>query len=244
MSFGAYHPFPKRRGGGKPRLKVFHEALNAARGTAIDASDSTSVAWVENLAYSRAIVMDGIGANEKLANQRDPDRMTDMIPRWEAIFGIRPSPTATDRDRRDAIRKRFQRFLSASSIHSKILNVLRNELGSFFVAIEYMSASVVTPTVPDASYPWGVVSPGAPWSSGVAHILVLMTKPIGATEGDFYSAASKVLPAIDGILPSWVSVNWYRKPAIGVAITVSGGPSQGGFYLDNPANLDNNVLSV
>lgn len=244
MSFGGYHPFPKRRGGGKPRLKVFHEALNAARGSAIDASDPTSVAWVENMAYARALVFDGVGTNEKLGNQRDPDRMTDMLPRWEAIFGLRPAPTATQRERRDAVKARFQRFINASAIHSRILAILKRELGAFFSAIEYIDITNAVVRVPDATYPWGTVSSGAPWMSTVAHILVLMVKPAGATEGDFYNAAAKVAPALDGVVPAWVKFSWYRAPLAGPSINVSGGPSQAGFYLDAEANLDNNVFDV
>ncbi len=243
MGLGGFHPYPKRYGGGRPLLKVMHDALNAARGTAIDAADSTSAAWVENMAYARAIVFDGHGTMERLGNQRDPSRMTDFIPRWEGIFKIIPSPTATDSERRAAIRARFRRFLDASALHSRVESALRAAIPTYFSAIEYISYANAVIHVPDASYPWGTVVNGYPWTSTTAHLLVLLVKPTGATEGDFYNAAAKVPPILDAILPAWMTFDWYRRPAGGPAVNVSGGPSQGGFYLDDPHNLDNNVFS-
>lgn len=243
MGLGGFHPFPKRYGGGRPLLKVLHDSLNAARGTAIDANDSTSIAWVENMAYARAIAIDGHGTTERLGNQRDPARMTDFIPRWEGIFKIVPSPTATDQERRAEIRVRFRRFLDASAIHYRVESALRTALGSYFSAIEYISYANAVIHVPDTSYPWGTVASGYPWTSTTAHMLVLLVKPDGASEGDFYTAAGKVPPILDALLPAWMTFNWYRRPTDAPPITVSGGPSQGGFYLDSLANLDNNVLS-
>jgi uncharacterized protein YmfQ (DUF2313 family) len=242
--FGGYAPYPRRFGVGRPRLQIIHDVLNAGRGTALDASNQDTIAWVENMAYARAICFDGYGTNDRIANQRDPDRMTDMLPRWEKICGITPAPGATDRDRRLEVRKRFRRFLDASALHSRLFTRLKEELGPVFGAIEYIDPSIATIYVPNATYPWGTVQPGYLWYSTVCHILVLLVKPDSYTEGDFFAAASKVLPAVDSLLPAWVSLNWYRKPSTGAPVNVSGGPSQAGFYLDNPANLDCNCLSV
>lgn len=243
MGLGGFHPYPKRYGGGRPLVKVLHDSLNAARGTAIDASDSTTVAWVENAAYARAVAFDGYGTTERLGNQRDPSRMTDFIPRWEGIFRIIPAPGATDTERREAIRVRFKRFLDASAIHYRVEAALRNALGSYFGAVEYISYANAVIHVPDTSYPWGTVANGYPWTSTTAHLLVLLVKPSGASEGDFYTAAGKVSPILDAILPAYMTFNWYRRPTDASPVEVSGGPSQGGFYLDSAANLDNNVLS-
>ena len=243
MGYGGHFPYPRRFGGGRPRLKIIHDALNAARGTALDASDSTSVAWVENMAHARAVCFDGYGTNDRLALQWDPDRMTDMLSRWEQILKILPAPNASVPERREAVRARLRRFLDATALHSRILGILTRELGEYFVAVEYISAANAVIHVPDASYPWGSVVSGAPWTSTVAHILVLLTQPGNASESAFYDAAAKVGPALDSILPAWVTFNWYRAPTYGAPVNVSGGPSMGGVYLDNPANLDNNVFS-
>lgn len=240
--YGGYSPYPRRFGGGRPRLRIIHDALNAARGTAIDASNPDTVAWVENMAHARAICFDGYGTNDRLALQWDPDRMTDMLPRWERILKIVPSPTATDAERRRVVKRRWQRFIEAAALHSQIVSRLQAELPDVFVAVEYISIDNAVVHVPDASYPWGTVVAGFPWYSTVAHVLVLLQKPEGYKESDFYAAASKLGPVLDPLLPAWCTWDWYRKPSAGPSISVDGGPSQGGIYLDNDANLDNNVF--
>ena len=244
MSYGGHFPYPRRFGGGRPRLRIVHDALNAARGTALDASNSSTVAWVENMAHARALTFDGYGANERLAMQWDPDRMTAFLGRWEKILGIRPAPGTPDKTRRNEVRKRMRRFIEASSFHSRVVARLQQELGNVFVAVEYIDVSNAVVHVPDTSYPWGTVAAGSPWNSTVAHILVLLQKPTGYSEADFYLAAGKVGPAIDGLIPVWTSWDWYRAPSGGPAITVSGGPSQAGFYCDDDHNLDNSCLSA
>jgi len=243
MAYGGYAPFPKRFGGGRPRLRLVHETLNAARGTAVDASDPDNVAWVENMAYARAITFDGYGLNERLGNQWNPDRMTDMLPRWEAIFGIRPAPDATAKSRRDVLRKRFRRFLDATALHTRIVQTLKAELGDVFVQIEYISYANAVINVPDSSYPWGTVNAAAPWSSTTAVMLVLCQKPAGYSEGDYYAALARATPALDAIMPAWMKFYLYRGPQTYPAVNVSGGPSRGGFYFDDPGNMDNCVFS-
>jgi uncharacterized protein YmfQ (DUF2313 family) len=244
MGYGGYHPFPKKFGGGRPRLRLVHDALNAARGTALDASNSDTVVWVENMAYARAITFDGYGVNDRLGNQRDPDRMTSMLPRWEKILGISPSPTATEKERRDVVKKRRQRFLDATALHSRIQNVMRAELGDVFVQLEYISYANAVINVPDSTYPWGTVNVAAPWSTTTSVMLVLCQKPAGYTEGDYYEAIAKVHPALEQIMPAWMKWYAYRGPQTYPAVSVSGGPSRGGFYLDDPNQLDNCVFSV
>jgi hypothetical protein len=242
MGFGGYHPYPRRFGGGKPALQTFHESLNIQRGSALDASNPDTTAWLENLALMRAIVFDGWHTNQRLAHQWDPRRMTDMLTRWEKILKLRPAPTSTTKARRDAVLERFERFAGIAN-HAKLLKHLDDAVGEVFVGVEYISLSNAVVTVPDGTYPWGTANASYPWSSTVAHILVLLQKPAGYTEGQFYEAASKVGPIIDAISPAWVTFDWYRAPD-STPITVVGGPSQAGFYLDDEHNLDNNVFDV
>jgi hypothetical protein len=242
MSFGGFHPHPRRFGQGRPFLRVVHDALAAARGTAIDALTPGTVAYVETHAYARALVFDGYGTNERLGNQCDPRRVTDMLSRWEKITGLLPIPTATLHDRRVAVLRRMRRFLHAAAFHSRLHTVLLQELGDFFVAIEYIDINNAVVHVPDVAYPWGTVLDGAPWTSTVYKILVLTQRPVGASESEFYERISKIGPGIDNLLPGPNLFDWYRAPHGGAPVEVSGGPSQAGFYLDDEHNLDNNVF--
>lgn len=246
MSFGGYHCFPKRFGGnkyeGKPLLEVVHQSLNAQRGAAFDTDSETSIAAVETMAWARAITFDGWELNARLGHQWDARRTTDMLPRWERIFKIRPKPGATERERRDELALRWARFGGVSN-HARLTTALSEALGDYFVAVEYISLANAAVRVPDATYPWGSVTPGYSWGSTIAHVLVKLQKPTGATEGQFYEAAGKVVTTLDPIISAFVTIDWYRAP-LSTSVSVSGGPSAGGFYLDDEHNLDNNVFDV
>lgn len=241
MGYGGYHPYPRRFGGGKPALEVIHEDLNAARGSAFDPVEGTYV-WLENMAFARAIYFDGWQTNQRLGHQWDPERTTDMLSRWERIFGIRRDPTKTEYERRVELTLRWQRFGSLAS-HSKLVSELEPRLGEYLYGVEYIDLANAIIHVPDGTYPWGTVADGAPWLSTVAHILVRLQKPAGATEGQFYEQAAKVIPTLDPLVPAWVTLDWYRAPADGAPITI-GNVTAAGFYLDNPHNLDNSIFDV
>lgn len=247
MSHGKYAPYPRRFGGGryngKPLLQVVHESLNSQR-SHFDTEDGTSIVSIEHEAWARALVFDGWEVNARLGNQLDPKRTTDMLPRWERIFKIRPAPGVSGRARRAVLEDRWARFGEITN-HARLTTELAEVLGEYFVDVEYISLDNATISVPDADppYPWGVVTPGYPWRSTVAHILVRIQKPAGATEAQFYEAAGKVALHLDPILNSFCTFDWYRAP-LSTPIDVDGGPSAGGFYLDDEHNLDNNVFDV
>lgn len=242
MGFGGYHPCPRRFGGGRPALQIFHASLNAQRGSALAGDDASSIVWLEDLALMRAIVFDGWHTNQRLAHQWDPRRTSDMLARWERLMKLRPTPGASDGDRRAAILERFERFAGIAN-HAKLLKNLEDVLGEVLVGVEYISLANAVLHVPDNTYPWGTVAPGATWTNSVAHVLVRIQKPDGYTEGEFYEAAAKVGPIVDAIAPAWLTYDWYRAP-LSTPVAVVGGPSAGGFYLDDDHNLDNNVFDT
>lgn len=247
MGYGGYHPYPRRFGGNrynrKPLTQVVHESLNARRGAAFDTENDASIVSIENKAYARAIVYDGWELNARVGLQFDAKRMTDMLPRWESIFKVPVVTGASDRARRAEIAKRWARFGEVTN-HARLTTELAAELGRYFVAVEYISLANAIVHVPDNTYPWGTVVPGVTWSSTVAHILVRLQKPTGATESQFYDAATRVPLLLDPITNAFVTFDWYRAPTGGAPINVSGGPSAGGIYLDQDANLDNHVFDI
>lgn len=105
--FGGYAPFPLRLGQSEAVGKAITDALNRGRGTALDTTEFASPVWVENHAIARAIA-DVWHTNERLSLQTDLSRTT-MLERWEAIFGITPSPTQTARERRAVLAERQSR---------------------------------------------------------------------------------------------------------------------------------------
>jgi hypothetical protein len=240
--FGGYSPFPKRMGGGRPRVETLTKALAADRGDGFDALNRETIAYTIDTAIARALSA-AWGTNQRLAQLWDPRRMSeDILARWEKILALTPladETVASRRDRVEAILARFGQPAWASEITTK----LQAEIGDAFVALETISFDNANILVPDGTYPWGAPG-GVPWSSTVAHILIRLQKPTGWSEGDFYDAAAKVVLVLDPLLPAWVTFSWYRAPDTGVAVDVAGGPSAGGFYLDDEHNLDNNVFDV
>lgn len=238
MALGGFNPYPRRMGGGKPRVQVVLESLAAGRGDAYDGVNRETTVYVENMALARAVSA-AWGTNERLSHCWDPARCgEDILARWEKILGLPSlhSLSSSERRARVAALNRFQH----QARNGDLVELLENNLGDAFVAIEYIPYALAQITVPDGSYPWGTASVTKPWSSSVAHILVRLQKPAGWTEGQFYQAASRVFSLLDPIMPAWATFTWYR--AGDVSSSTPGGPSAAGFYLDNPHNLDNQIL--
>ncbi len=236
MSFGGYHSYPRRFGGGKPRVQVIHESLNAQRGTALDTTISTNVCWIENLALARALDA-AWSVNARLGHQWDPNRTTDMLPRWERIMRLVVPNGTTDVERRQTLAAHWARFGALVNI-GRLSSKLSTLLGDVFVALEFIGYDNAVIHVPDGSYPWGDVVSGAPWYSTTMHMLVRTQVPTGYSEEDYLAAVGPVFPILDGVLPSWMTWTVYRPGPVNYDVT--DGPSAGGFYLDTPHNLGPN----
>ncbi len=237
-AFGGLTPFPKRFGGGKPRAQVILDSLNKGRGTGLDTAAWSSPVYGENVVAARAIAA-AWSTNQRLANIWDSRRMTgNVIPRWEKIRAITPTYGDSDGVRRRRLAA-IEALAGVNPTHQVLSTLLSSALGDVFVALEYISVANAVIHVPDGSYPFGTVETDVPWSSTVAHILVRVQKLAGMTEGQFYETAGRVVTVLDPVVPAWVYFTWYRGGAS--AYSVSGGPSAGGFFLDEP-NIDNEVF--
>jgi len=124
-TFGGYAPFPLRFGESVPTSQWLSKALASARGTALDSTEGESPVWVENVAIARAIA-DVWDTNERMGLQTDLSRTT-MLSRWEKLFGIVPSPTQEDVQRRAAL-VRKQTLSSRSAQYQAILDLLNQAL--------------------------------------------------------------------------------------------------------------------
>ena len=233
-SYGGVSPYPSRAGGGSQRLQRILESLNKGRGTAYDTT-ATSNVYVENMAAAR--ILDGMwSVAERMGNQFDPARLTSSLSRYERMMGLTPGANDSDAARRARIAGVRARFGQLASI-SYLRSTLAAALGAAFVAVETISPSVAT-----SFWPGGTTSPYTPWSSTIDHILIRTTVPTGWTEGMYQTAVAQVGPAIDGILPAWVTWDVYRPSVAQASVNVTGGPSAAGFFLDDPLNLDNQVF--
>ncbi len=239
MAYGGYHPYPRRFGGGKPRLQVIHESLNAQRGTALDTTVVNSIVWIENMALARAVDA-GWSTNARLGHQWDPIRTTDMLSRWETILKV--IPNGTEVERRVALEAQWARFGALINI-GQLSSKLTTLLGDVFVALEFIDTTQAVVHVPTTgSYPWGTPSTETPWYSTVMHMLVRTEVPDGYTEQEYLDTVGPVFPLLDGIVPAWLTWSVYRPGP--VSYDVTGGPSAGGFYLDDPHNLNWEVFGA
>lgn len=226
-TFGGGRPFPRRWGGAPSLTQTITKSLQAQLAPKYAVHDTTGLVFIRLNAMAR--VLAGAWAqNERLANQWDPSRMTDFLPRWERIFGLVPAPTDSLTLRRARVGARMA--LAGFGVFSAVYVLCQALLGSVFVSIVHTpssSAQVWTPTGwPMGNHP---VAPGDPdFSSSVAHILILTQQPATMGDAEYYATRASVLPELDTILPAWVTVDVGRD-----------GPSGAGFILDDPHNLDN-----
>lgn len=239
--YGGLGPYPRVCGGGPNRLESILQSLNAGQGTAYDVTQSSKV-YARNMATARGL--DAAWAtNQRLTNQWDPVKMTTLLSRQEGVYGMRPAATDLAVTRRANLALKF-----AAQGRNPTLDVVEDEiirvLGTVFVAYETISPAAATIHVPDGTYPFGDVAAGAPWYSTVLQFLIKTACPAALNEGDFYAAVSRVGEVLDPLVPAWVTWEWYRAPSAGTPVSVSGGPSVGGFYLDDERNLDNNLFDV
>lgn len=138
-TFGAFSPFPRQFAGGPRRVEFIYAALNAVRGNAYDTSTWSSTVLVENRAFAR--FLDARWAtNDRAANQFDPTRTTDMLPRWERIYSIFPLPTDYPRDRR--LRLTFKWGANTKKpYYQQIVDDLTTLMGAVFVTLVHTSSA-------------------------------------------------------------------------------------------------------
>jgi hypothetical protein len=225
--FGGMSPFPRRFGGGKPLLKTLTESLIVQHGTAFAGDDVNGLFYLEMEATAR-VLMAAWEQNQRLANQWDPERMTDFLPRWERIFALPKLPTDTLTMRRARVGVAMARVGQANA--REVYDTCKAYLGPIFLGIVTSPSSIARVFTP-AGWPMGMhpSSPPDPdWYSTVAHIDVLTTQPATMDDDEYYTTRSSVRPALDAILPGWMTFDIVRDGSHGA-----------GFYLDDPHNLDN-----
>lgn len=242
MSYDEFDVFPLYFGGHDELLPALVTSISEGRGTGLTKERGTNV-FVENVAVAAELYCCW-ETNKRLGNISNPLTCPEeFVPRWETICAIPRNPDLSMPARRLALSYKRLRHGRDPDI-GYLTEVAQRTVGDAFVQFETIDQDIALIHVPDVSYPWGTVVPSMPWSSTSKHLLALVVKPANYTEAQFYDLMGALVAAIDPLLDSWSTFDWYRAPDTGVAVNVSGGPSQAGFYLDDEHNLNNNVFDV
>lgn len=225
-SFGGLHPLPMRMGGGITVLQRIVESLSSQLGTAYDSEDRDGIVYLELLAEARCIAAMW-SQNARLANQWQGARMSDFLERWERIYKLPVFPSDTLSMRRARVSVAQARVGGADG--PAVLDVCTTILGSAFVSIVHTTSAGAVVWTPTG---WPMGSHGTlTWYSTVMHVAVKVTQPSSMDAAEFYDRTAALMVALDGILPAWVTFDWFRESGLGA-----------GFYLDQDANLDNEAF--
>jgi hypothetical protein len=210
-TFGGFSPFPLRFGGGKRRLEVLYDSLNQSLGSGYDTSDSSNVT-AETMAEARAL--DAVySGNVRMALQTDPRRMTDFLPRWEAIFDVHPHRTDSDNARRAVQQAKFLALAGPQLLEDAVVALT----GASFIGIEFTALTDAVPRWPVNGFPNN-------WTSNVAHIVIRVRFAPNQTNGDFWRMRMNLVKFINDFLPAWTTFD--------IGIRDSHGTDC--FYLDEP----------
>jgi len=227
---GNFNPSPQKFGAStESAYETILNSLMEQDGTALS-KDGESIVWAENNALARALA-DLWSTNNKLANQWNPEKMTDFIPRWEKILGIVPGRFSTDVDRRDAIGIKLANFGKAGT-QQVINDLLESILQDVYVNIVNGDFSTAIGFVPGgATIPGGATLGDGAWYSTLAYVAIKTLQPFNMNNATFYERVGQIYPFLDNFLPAWVDFNWFRN-----------GTHGDGFFLDDENNLDNEAF--
>lgn len=210
-TFGGFGGWPRRYGGGESPVETIYNSLNQARGTAYDTSDESNVTAET---YAHAVVLAAVWAgNRRVAHAWDPYRMTDLIPRWEVIFGVRPSINASDNARRRVLQSKFRALANQLTLQDAVSDLI----GDCLVQIEYTPLAL-------AYQRWQVNSPTDDWISDTAHILIRVQYTSGQIDSDFLRLMAQMDSMLRQMLPAYTTWDW--------AMYAEDGTDN--FYLDDP----------
>jgi hypothetical protein len=200
-------------------------SLLDAHGTAYDA-DTGSTIYCELEAYAMAIAS-AWDTGRRLACQFDPLRMSDFLPRWEKIFGLRPRVEDSAVDRRRMVARKFVQIGQMPNA-SAITDLLNDILPSTFVGLVYTASGDAEVHVPlGATIPGGITAAAGDWASSVAFLAIETDQPATMTDAEYRSEVGTTYAWLEDALPAWVEYGEFLDGAGGI-----------GFFLDEERNLD------
>jgi len=219
-------------------LQTVHDALADASGSAL-AKERASFEWVDTQATAR-VVLGMYNTAERLAHVNDPARMTDTLPRWEKILRLLPTGNLTERRARVAA---SLSLLSAGTAFQALDDFLRDLLGEMYLGLEFANPLTAKTRVPGGgTVPGGgptfsdgdLADPAvSPYSSSLAHVVILLAKPDDMTNVLFYERASLIYGVVDNLVGAWMRFSVVRD-----------GPHGRGIFCDEPFTLDNQRFRI
>lgn len=231
---GGLYPSPERFGANRGRtLEVVLHALLAARGAALETSSTSTVAYAECLALARAI-NEAWETNQRLANQWDPLRCTDFLPRWEAIYGLRPSAGDSLQARRTALAARVAQFaqpMTSGAMQSALRSVVPTMSPTVLNGTSSTARSHVYTSV---TVPGGVsIAADGMWGSSLHTITIKLTPPGTMSWNETMTNIGKVRVWFDASMPAWSKLQ----------IVVPNSTGAFAFKCDDAHNLDFEMLT-
>lgn len=189
-------------------LQQIATSLLAQRGDAIT-TQVGSIIWTEVQAHARAVY--SIWANnQKACNQLNPTKMTDFLPRWNAIMGLARLPTDTIQTQQARITARFA-AINKMPDTQQVNDLLVASLGETYVGLINNPASSAYAQFPGGAPITGGVATivNGPWWSTVQELYVEVTHIPSLTNNQFYNIVNQIYPLLNQYLPAYDTFDWF-----------------------------------
>jgi hypothetical protein len=181
-------------GGGPDDIQVAQNALLEALRPYLTPTDPAQIAQTNGEALAIAITW---AVNRRLSGQLDPNRMIETLPQWETACGLRPAPTDTDTDRRNALAAQFLGFVgnTISDLYAICVAVAGPSFLGFYLPAS--SAPTYTP---------GLL-PGPPgWEQTSCRATIgVRLQPVGTADAAFLDTIRTLTRQLGLACPAWMT---------------------------------------
>jgi hypothetical protein len=188
-------------------LQEIANSLLNARGQALS-HDVNSIVWIETQIIARA-VFHAWAANQKLANQSDPNKMSDYLTRWEKILQLLPLPTDSITTRRSRIAAKFSSLNQAPTTQA-ITDLLKANLAGVFAALINIADTASASAFPGgSSIINSQASTNAEWFSTISSTFIETIQPTYMTDAVYHNLVNQLYGLLTNYLPASCTFDWF-----------------------------------